>query len=193
MSGTINREFVAQGLITLVVVIGAWLMFVDPKSTQLRELEQTILASTKPVDQPSMPGDELAQQAASLRKRISEIAQQNNAAVNSSELYSHIGQLAQQHGVVVQNMRPGAQAEEKEKGRVQSIRIDMSIEGPYRNAAEFLDAVTAVSGFVRPVTMTVSPIDRNGVQLVIVRYVCEVLQFELPESLMAFRETSDEI
>jgi Tfp pilus assembly protein PilO len=193
MSFKIDREFAAQVLIALVVTIGAWMMFVQPKAQELHQLEQTILASSQQSSEPSTSVAQLAEQAADVRARIAEIARHNNAALNSSDLYARIGRLAQQHGVVVQNVRPGTQGDDKEKSNVQTVRIDLSIEGPYANAAEFLDAISSMSGFVRPVTMTVSPIDREGEQLVVVRYVCELLQFKMPEAWAAFRGTSDGI
>jgi Tfp pilus assembly protein PilO len=191
MNVRIDREFVAQMLIALVAIVGAWMMFVQPKAQALRQLEQTIRANSQPRTEPATSVAQLAADAADVRARIADIDSHNSAAMNSSDLYARIGNLAQQHGVIVHNVRPGAPTDDNKEGSVKSIKIDLSIEGPYANAAEFLDAISSMSGFIRPVSMTVSPVDREGQQLIVVRHVCELLQFSMPEALTVFRGAND--
>jgi len=191
MNGMIDREFGAQILIALVAVVGAWMMFVEPKSSELAQIEQTILASSQSAGEAQLPVSLIAEEAAQVRKKIAEIKRHNNIALNSSDLYARIGRLAQQHDVIVQNMRPGSQSEADAKSSVQTVKIDLSVEGTYANTAEFLDAISSTSAFVRPVTLTISPFSREGEQIVAVRYVCELLQFKMPEALAAFQEASN--
>ncbi len=192
MNVAIDREFIAQVLVALVATAGGWLMFVEPKATELNRLEATISANTAVTNTASMSVVDMASEASRVRARIAEIQAQNNFAMNSSDLYARIDQLADELGVIVQTMRPGSEAEAKANASVHTARIDLSIEGPYENAAAFLDAVSSMSGFVRPVSLTVAPMDRNGNKLVAARYVCELLQFNVPDALTAFTESPDE-
>lgn len=189
-----DREFLLQALIALVVTAGAWMMLVEPKAREIQTIEASLAAHQSDDARVVMPMAELAQASSTLRERVATLAEHNQMSPSSAGMYEEIGRLARHHDMVVQTIRPGALSEREAKGRdkseMKTAVVDLSVVGTYENAAAFLESMTTIGGFVRPVSLVIAPESNQTEKRVTVRYVCEIVQFDVPEALAAFLEPS---
>ncbi len=184
MNHVFDRDVVAQLLIILAISIGGWLMFVHPKTKKLEDLHRVLNATT---DSGAPLGDEaIAQRARHLsdgRHHAKALVNLNRLAENTTLLYGLFNQLGARHRVVVQSISPGSEGKTTPDGRYTANRIDMTLHGRYADVANFLDGVGELSGFVRPVSLTLKPEGDGADPAVLATFSCEVLRFEPPEIL----------
>ena len=90
---------------------------------------------------------------------------------------------ARDHDVVVPSLDTGAMGRPSEELPVATTPIDLTIEGEYDSVAMFLHALDGLAGFVRPVSLILTPLERDGTPVVRGRYVCEAVSFHVPEVL----------
>ena len=91
----LDRDFLAQIVITLAVCIGGWMMFVEPRADELKELEQA-LAETEahPMRTNQKTLKALANRVEEFRERVRLVEFQNAFARDSSQMYGRIMTVA---------------------------------------------------------------------------------------------------
>lgn len=193
MIGIIDRDMIVQIIIGAGICIGAWLFLVRPKVEEVHVLEaklQEISASPVAMDHSAI--DDLARRVAAVKQSVNTIVAQNDLGRDSSRLYGLIMQLAEKHGVQVQRINPGMPDNSPNRDQsVQVAKFDLTVQGEYERLARFMEAVENMDGFVRAVTLTLSPMKADQQRLVQARFVCEAVSFELPAQLEAMAGGSD--
>ena len=91
--------------------------------------------------------------------------------------------LAQIHGVRVQNLRPSEQKTSKDK-TITITRIDMMAEGEYERIALFLDDLNGLGAFLRPTSVQITPTNRIGGSHTVMQLGFDALQFHLPKVVL---------
>jgi Tfp pilus assembly protein PilO len=175
----IDRELIAQLVIVTAIAIGGWLMFVDPgvrETVQLEhELELQAKAQQQGVGAASL--DQVLQRLDVMRSRSREIIARNEIGQETTRLYSLVRDLAEQHEVTLRRLQPG-------RGRatpgrnVATNQLEMHFESSLDAVAGFVDAVESIDGFVRPESLTLTPLSDERVSG---RYACSVLYFPLED------------
>ena len=185
MTGSVDRQLIAQLVIVYGLCFGAWMMLVDPKAAALRKVQAELEASQqRPVLLEQESIEVMAGRMGGVRERLIEVARLNRMAEDSSELYTAIMDLAETSGVTVQLVQPGRVHAPTEESTVSMAQFHVTVEGFYPSVAEFLDAVGDLDGFVRPRHLALTPIDLGEKGYVLARFTCEALRFELPKSLV---------
>jgi len=181
----INRELIAQLIIALAVCVGAWYFLVRPKVTELNTIRSAIAQhQMNGSGSQSDPLVALAQRAVTLRSRIEQIQQQNALTHDTSDLYATVQSLAEKHNIEIIQLQPGADAGRRDAESLVTRReIRMSVLGSYENVAAFLEHFNDARVFIVPVSLTVSPVQRDDQPLVQVNLTCEALQFSVERVL----------
>ena len=184
MIALLDRRFLAQGLIVAALILGGWMMFVQPRVVELRAIEAQIAEASVGLQKTDEIAVQLiAQQAARIRTRISEIVAASTAAEDTAGLYRQVMTLATQHDVIVESLNPGTAAAAGVDKSVQVASINMAVHGGYEQIASFLDALDSLRGFVRPGSLTITPREDGEQRIVQAQVVCEAMRFALPEKL----------
>jgi hypothetical protein len=132
----------------------------------------------------------MADRVQEVRDRLERINLRNRFAGDSSNMYSVIMDLAEAHGVIVRELAPGAtEAEEDEPVHV--TELDLTVHGGYEAIAVFLSELQSLRGFLRPVSLTVTPEYDEEQRFAEARFTCEVVRFTLPEALVALVGADD--
>jgi Tfp pilus assembly protein PilO len=187
MNGPLDRQLIAQIIITLALCAGGWMMIVQPQIDELHRLQATI-AETRNSQVPMGEGaiEQMADELTKVRDRFRRIEARNEFAGDSTRIYGLIMDLAGEHGVTVQRLDPGSdQRSADEDAPVRVTTLDMTIEGEYEQVAMFLEAVGRLEGFIRPLTLTLTPREEEGRFFVEARFACQTLRFALPDVLTA--------
>jgi Tfp pilus assembly protein PilO len=187
----IDRKLGVEMLVLVGVCIGAWMMIVQPKRAEYRELEAKITAAeTNPVQERRAAIEHMAGQVAQVRERVREIHGQSRFGRDVSQMYGLIMGLGNTHGVTIRRLDPSTQPR-RDGVLVDVGAFNMSIEGTYERVGNFLQGIEDIDGFVRPGSLSLTPIgdDRNA--LVSATFVCEALSFNLPDALAGMVEKVD--
>ena len=187
MNGPLDRQLIAQIVIIVAVCAGGWMTFVEPNIDELHRLEATIAeASSSPLPMGQETIEQMADQFAQVRDRFRRIEVRNEFAGDSTRIYGLIMDLTEEHGVTVQRLDPGSDRRSRdEEAPVRLTTLDMTIEGGYEQVAVFLEAVEALDGFIRPLTLSITPREEDGRSFVEARFACQAVRFTLPEELTA--------
>ena len=187
MNGPLDRQLIAQIVIIVAVCAGGWMTFVEPNIDELHRLEATIAeASSSPLPMGQETIEQMADQFAQVRDRFRRIEVKNEFAGDSTRIYGLIMDLAEEHGVTVQRLDPGSDRRSNdEEAPVRFTTLDMTIEGGYEQVAVFLEAVEALDGFIRPLTLSITPREEDGRSFVEARFACQAVRFTLPQELTA--------
>lgn len=187
MNGPLDRQLIAQIIIILAICAGGWMMIVQPQIDELTRLQATI-AEIRNSQVPMGEGtiEQMADELAKVRDRFQRIETRNEFAGDSTRIYGLIMDLADEHGVTVQRLDPGSdQRSADEDAPVNVTTLDMTIEGGYEQVAIFLESVEHLEGFIRPLTLTLTPREEEGRSFVEARFACQALRFALPDVLTA--------
>lgn len=187
MNGPLDRQLIAQIIIILAICAGGWMMIVQPQIDELTRLQATI-AEIRNSQVPMGEGtiEQMADELAKVRDRFQRIETRNEFASDSTRIYGLIMDLADEHGVTVQRLDPGSdQRSADEDAPVRVTTLDMTIEGGYEQVAIFLESVEHLEGFIRPLTLTLTPREEEGRSFVEARFACQALRFALPDVLTA--------
>ncbi|MDY7107208.1 MAG: type 4a pilus biogenesis protein PilO [Planctomycetota bacterium] len=187
MNGPLDRQLLAQLIIIVAVCAGGWMAIVQPQIDELHELQATI---TRARNVQTSVGEgtieQMADELTAVRDRFRTIRARNDFADDSTRIYGLIMDLADEHGVTVQRLNPGAdQRAADEEEAVHLTTLDITVEGTYEQVARFLEAVGALDGFIRPMTLTITPRQDENRSFVEARFACQALRFALPEALTA--------
>ena len=187
MNGPLDRQLIAQIVIIVAVCAGGWMTFVEPNIDELHRLEATIAeASSNPLPMGQESIEQMADQFARVRDRFRRIEVRNEFAGDSTRIYGLIMDLAEEHGVTVQRLDPGSDRRSNdEEASVRFTTLDMTIEGGYEQVAVFLEAVEELDGFIRPLTLSITPREEDGRSFVEARFACQAVRFTLPQELTA--------
>jgi len=187
MNGPLDRQLIAQIVIILAVCAGGWMTLVEPNIDELHRLEATIAdAASSPLPMGQESIEQMADQFARVRDRFRRIEVRNEFAGDSTRIYGLIMDLAEEHGVTVQRLDPGSDRRSRdEEAPVRLTTLDMTIEGGYEQVAVFLEAVEELDGFIRPLTLSITPREEDGRSFVEARFACQAVRFTLPEELTA--------
>lgn len=187
MNGPLDRQLIAQIIIILAICAGGWMIIVQPQIDELTRLQATI-AEIRNSQVPMGEGtiEQMADELTKVRDRFRRIETRNEFAGDSTRIYGLIMDLADEHGVTVQRLDPGSdQRSADEDAPVNVTTLDMTIEGGYEQVAIFLESVEHLDGFIRPLTLTLTPREEEGRSFVEARFACQALRFALPDVLTA--------
>ncbi len=190
MSLPIDRDFVIQAFIVVCVCVGGSMFLVKPGDKELRELDAVIAAQRDIAGSMSHANvEEIANSAPVIRKRAGEIYAAGHFSTDSSALYGRITALAKQHGVKVENLRPGDEQQRGKEGRTFAVtRVDMTVVGEYERIAMFLASMDEIDAYLRRVSVQIAPSRGQVGSMTVMQLGFEAIRFDLPESLMAFVE-----
>lgn len=179
----LDRELISQALVVLALCIGAWMLFVEPKASVFRGLDDEIAQgrarlAAADYDRIGM----IAKRAAEFRTLAAEVTERNRLARDSAGLYGAIMALAQQQELEVRNLQPRVQ-EPRSDSAIGLTRIDIRVDGSYAQVARFVTSLATVNAYLRVSTLSVAPTEKDGVGLTSMKVGCEVLAFELPAVL----------
>jgi Tfp pilus assembly protein PilO len=185
----IPRELAAQAVIVLAICIGAWIAIVKPRAAELVQLEQTIAESQTSLSAMSPETVEnLQRKIASVQKRVAQINLHNQLADESSRLYGLVMDLADEHKVAVQRLQPGQELKKaNSESQFASMKLDLTVEGRYESVAAFLEQITNLEAFIRPVSLQITPTTVDGTPTATAEFGCEVLSFALADPLVGLR------
>lgn len=193
MSLPIDREFVTQAVIALGACLGGWLVFVNPKAEELKEVEAAIAKHTAETASMDLSGIELvANLAPELRRRCDEIDRRNRTALDSSLLYGRFMEVATLNGIKVKNLRPTVERSSDKSAVMSVTRVDVTGEGTYEQIANFFDGLNNIGAYVRPISVQLTPTKRDSEESAVLQLGCEAVQFQLPPAIEPFRETGND-
>lgn len=191
MSLPIDRDLLVQAVIALSLCIGGWLFLVQPGAKELAELDSVIADRRRlagSMDHKTLEED--ADRAPQIRRRAREIYTAGHFSKDSSALYGRISSLAKEHNVKVKNLRPGVEHQGGSKDHPFTVtRIDMTVDGEFEQIAMFLEAMSEMGAYVRPVFVQIAPGKGEVGTFTVMQLGFEAVRFNLPDSLMAFVET----
>ncbi len=190
MKVPIDRELIVHFVLAVAVCLGGWMTFAKPKLAELRKLQASVARNRHiaPVD-PKATKD-IGQKTAWLAARAAVINTRSRTSGDSSQLYGVITSLARSHGVHVPSLDPGSGLRANADSPITARRIELTVEGEYESVASFLHALHSIAGFVRPVTLSLTPFERNDEPAVRARFICESVNFHVPEVLAAVQGES---
>jgi len=185
MNDVLTRELLAQAVIVLAICVGGWMMLVQPAAEELAKIENEIAqsrAAATGLNQDAI--EKLANRMNDLRQRVQTVQRRSRLDADSSRLYGLIMKLARENGVIVRRLQPGSGREMSADGLIGRTNIEVAAEGGYEQVAAFLDAVGNLDGFIRPVSLTLTPRHGDaGGQLASAVFSCQALSFTLSEAL----------
>lgn len=185
MNMTFDRGLWTHVVIAVGVCVGAWMMLVQPKVVGLRAAEAAVAANSQSQQEVNeLTFQKTVERMKDIKARMAEIERRNSLMHDSSRLYGKIMDLAAHHGVTIQNLQPGTEKLSAD-AKMSTYRIDLSAEGPYQQIAAFLEAISAIDGFIRPVSLNMVPMRDASNPTVTVHFSCEAVSFKLPETLAA--------
>ncbi len=187
MNFPIDRQLIVHFVLAVAVCLGGWTTFAKPKLGELRELQKTIARNRRVAAVDPRAVEDIGQKMAWLAARAAPINTRNRTSGDSSQLYGVITSLARSHGVRVPSLDPGSGPRASAEKPVAATRVELTVEGGYESVASFLHALDGIAGFVRPVTLSLTPFERNDEPAVRARYVCESVNFHVPEALAAIQ------
>jgi Tfp pilus assembly protein PilO len=181
----IDRKLLTELCFLLFVCGGGWTMLVNPQVKELRELRATIdEAQANPVLASRTTIEEMAGRLSNICARVDEVDHESRLARDSSRMYGHIMSLAERHSVTMLRLDPGQLGAGGTTEQPYEItRFSMAVEGRYREIAAFVHAVQGIDGFVRGVSLNLTPKGESGGGMVDAQFSCEALSFGLPAVL----------
>jgi hypothetical protein len=187
----VDREFVAQAVIVAAVCAGAWIMLVQPKAQELARLERQIAETDHAGEALTPQGIEaLAARITVSGQRLEEIRRHNAVAEDTSVLYGTIMGLATRRSVRVLAVQPSPLKETAKDSEIQAARLTINVQGRFDDVARFLDDMTGVDAFIRPMSLQVTPADEIGEGAVNVHFGCDVLAFNSDNVLKGAKAAS---
>ena len=114
---------------------------------------------------------------------IGEVEKLNSFSLNTSSLYGLISSIGAKHDIVVQSLNPGNDNRHTTDKGYSFIRIDMTLDGTYRNIASFIHDMKDLPGFIRPTALTIAPGGDSSQAIATANFSCEAISFKLPHTL----------
>lgn len=184
-----DRDLVIRFIIGFSLTLGAWIFFAQPRATELSRLEKTISEFHERTSALGIAASEqIARDAQAMRLRLNQIRARNSASRDSSTLYGLIKSLAKRHDVHVQKLQPTPEPPNRRNDMFTNSKVDMTIQGEYAAIAAFIDSLQEFGGHVRPNSLHLGALPSQSQEMVNVRLACDVISFELPETLVQMQE-----
>ncbi|MCZ6811273.1 MAG: hypothetical protein O7D97_04650, partial [Planctomycetota bacterium] len=131
-------------------------------------------------------------QAATIRARSDEIESRGRLAADTALMYGLIMSLADEHGVLVQALRPQVESKSRLDQQIVATRIDVTMKGSFEKIASFLGALDSAPAYIRPSSLHITPNQQDGRPIVGMRLGYEALRFALPDAVAGVRGISDD-
>jgi len=184
MSPFIDRDLVIHAVVATGVCVAAWMFVVKPQQEQLKALKATIAESQEQSQASIRPSREaLDEQVQKMNQRVSEIRALNAFTSDSSQIYGRVMRLADRHRVQIQGMQPDNTSIASVDGLVNTARIKITVDGTYHNVAQFMEAVSELSPFVRPNAVQISPTVVDNQPMIAASFVLDALSFKIIDTL----------
>jgi Tfp pilus assembly protein PilO len=187
MSPSLDRETIAQMVIVLAVCVGGWMLLIDPVAREIDDLEAQVAQAKA---SPGLNQETIAQMADRVEREVhgelAAILARNDFVESPSDLYGVIKQVGARHGVTIRRLDPGARRDRSDAAQAAAATVvDIEVSGAYEPIAAFIDDVERIGGFVRPVSLVMTPRETADGPRVDARYVCEGGRFAVPDVLAA--------
>jgi Tfp pilus assembly protein PilO len=180
----IDRTLFSHLIVIIGVCVGAWVWQVQPRMKQLGMLQQRIEANQSTSSAFTAQAVEAAAKRLDAAKlRLAQIEASNSLADDSSRFYGLVMDLADEHGVQIKSLQPRTSNKVAADATVLVTRIDLSIEGAYKDVANFLAAMSNLPAFTSPLSLQLTPNIINNKPLVTANFSCGLLKFPIPQSL----------
>ena len=188
----LDRNLVVRFIVGISLTLGAWIFFAQPRVTELSRLEKTVSEFHERTSALGIAASEqIARDAQAMRSQLSQIMAYNSVAQDSSVLYGQIKDLAKRCNVQMQKLQPTPEPPNQRDDKVTISKLDMTIQGHYEQIATFIDMLKEFEGYVRPNSIYIGAVPSQTQGIVNVRLACDVISFELPETLVQMQEVAN--
>ena len=180
-----DRDLVLRIIIGFSLTVGAWVFFAQPRAAELSRLEMKIGEFHEQTSALGIAASlQVARDVQSMRLQLIQISERNSVSRDSSILYGLIKDLAKRHDVLVQKLQPIPEPPNRHSEMFTISKVEMTIQGEYKRIATFIDSLQEFGGHVRPNSLHLGALPSQSNEKVIVRLACDVISFELPETLV---------
>ncbi len=184
MKDLLDREFLIKIVIILIVSLGGWLLLVHPKVKELEDIHVMLdTVSNLGIESSNASVTSLIAQMRGGREMIGEVEKLNSFSLNTSNLYGLISSIGAKHDIIVQSLNPGNDNRHNTEKGYSYTRIDMTLDGSFQNIASFIHDMKDLPGFIRPISLTITPSSDVSQPTAIANYSCEAIIFQLPDAL----------
>jgi len=185
MTFRFDRDLVVRIIIGFSLTAGAWIFFSQPRAAELSRLEKKVSEFHKRTSAIGIAASEqVVRNVQAIRKQLDQISARNAVSQDSSILYGLIKDLALHHDVHVQKLQPTPEPPNKRNDMITISKVVMTVQGDYEQIANFIDSLQEFGGQVRPMSIHLGALPSQSNEMVNVRLACDVISFELPESLV---------
>jgi len=193
MAWALNRETVVHITIVLAVCVGGWVMVVDPMIAEVKALEATVAEVSQQINPDEHSNlARIVGQIKSFHSRIKQVVVFNRLSKNPPQFYEAVMALAQKHGVTVDRLIANSIETGDQSTAVDQVTTcKIVVVGGYDHVGRFLRAMGGLDGFIRPVALTVMPINDAEAGRVHAHYDCELVCFSIPDKLVALTQTNE--
>lgn len=192
MTFVMTRETAVHIMIAVAVCVGGWVMVVQPKIAEVEQLEATVQEASKQIN----PDEQnrlarIVNQLKSFHSRVDQVVMFNRLSKNPPQFYEAVMALAQKHEVEVDRLVANSVDEGDPGATVEQITTcKIAVVGAYDRVGQFLQAMDELDGFIRPVALTVTPVNGVSVGRVRADFDCELVCFSVPDKLIALTQVS---
>ena len=188
----VDRDLVLRFIIGFVLTVGAWIFFAQPRAVELSRLEKTVSDFHERTSALGIAASEqIARDVQAMRLQLDQISARNSVSRDSAILYGLIKDLANRHDVHIQKLQPTPEPPNRRKDMVSISKVDMTIQGNYARIAAFIDSLQEFGGHVRPNSLHLGALPSHSQEMVNAKLACDVISFELPESLVQIQEVTN--
>lgn len=186
-----DRDLVVRFVIGFSLTVGAWFFFAQPRAVELSRLEKTISEFHERTSALGIAASEqIARDVQAMLLLLNQISVRNSVSRDSARLYGLIKDLAKRHDVHVQKLQPTPEPPNRRNDMFTNSKVDMTIQGEYAAISAFIDSLQEFGGHVRPNSLHLGALPSQSQEIVNVRLACDVISFELPETLVQLQEES---
>ncbi len=190
-----SRAVILHSAMVAGLCAGLWLMLIKPTVEERNRLEADIREAGR--NSQVVSGIEIEKLGAELqvvKRRVGEIAASNEVTRDTSYLYGIIMEQASRYRIHIKRLDPGTIKTDKEKNKPYEVTtFDMTLEGELDNVINFIDGISRIDCYLRPMALNITPVIKDKGAYVQARLACETYNFILPETLaMMVRQSDDE-
>lgn len=185
MNESSYRELLAQVIIVVAICAGGWFMFVQPRESEAKRLEEQIKSLGGDVLSPENgPLAKTLTEVAGLRGQLATVQAASMVARDPSQTYDLITRLARDCQLKVRSVSPLSlgDADDREQ-KILAKRTEILVDGEYEALVRFVGAFTREAPASRIVLMTVSPLSNTTTPAVSAMITVDTFSFVIPEGL----------
>ena len=189
-----NNRVIITHLGIVIGICGAlWILLIKPTIEECNKLDRQIHeadANSQVVSEYKI--EQLAGKLHQIKQRVIEISTFNELTRDTSHLYGIIMEQAARHHIHIKRLDPGLVKPNSDKQKPYEVTtFDMSIEGELANVMNFIDGISRIDCFLRPLALNITPITANKSAYVQARLACEALYFVFPQTLAKMADQND--